>query len=210
MTRGNITPLDEKLLLGVHAGPNADPKTGASRTPRRADATHRPGYSIFRLLLIFSLFLALFTLCPWSPLRSGQAWGMDAGGYVYLSVPLNSIEPQFEHTALRVDLIGAGVRLKFLEMRQDSGKVRFLPNKRGYRRWGEKRSSAEYLAWSRFRRTNSAPHLIEVQQQTNPSKSAKARYMALLNAYEREESRAERRALYPKLMAAYRRALAER
>ena len=107
MTTEQITQLDEKLLLGWQCGPHeVDRPATAGWNSASDDAAHRPGYDIFKLLLLFSLFLGGLALLPWSH----SAHGMEAGGYMYVSVPLNAAEPQFDKSAIRVDVMGAGLR----------------------------------------------------------------------------------------------------
>ncbi len=211
MTTDQITPLDEKLLLGWHCGPDAGERPTAGTNSTRGDAAHRPGYGFFRLLLVFSLFFGVLAMSPWSPLRVTPALSMEAGGYMYLSVPLNATEPQFEQTALRLDVMGAGLHVNVLEMEQSTGKTRFLTRKNPPRNWRLKRRALQYESGSAGHKLlKQAPRRKKAHRRASPAQSAKAQYLALLRAYERERSSTQKRMLYPQLLAAYNRAQTKR
>lgn len=63
MTTEAKTLFDEKLLSRWQEGgaPAMAPRSGD-----RADATCRPGYGLFKLMLAFSLFSGIFTVLPWT------------------------------------------------------------------------------------------------------------------------------------------------
>lgn len=213
MSTNQITPLDEKLLLGWNAVPHADDRLAlAGPQSRNRDAAHRPGYDLFKILLFFSLFLGILALSPWSPVKVGPAHGMEAGGYMYLSVPLNAAEPQFDKSALRVDVMGAGLHLNVLEMRQDTGTTRVMAGKRKRKDWRAKRRAIESDSRTvGYTLVTSARKRANPPRSTRPrSKSAKAHYLALLRTYESESSSERRRRLYPQLLVAYRKALSTR
>ena len=213
MSTNQITPLDEKLLLGRNAAPYAEDRLALSGPQSRFDdAAYRPGYDLFKILLTFSLFLAIFALSPWSPMKAAPAHGMEAGGYMYLSVPLNAAEPQFDESALRVDVMGAGLHVNVLEMRQDTGTTRVMAGKGKRKDWRAKRRAIESDSRTvGYTLVTSAPKRAHSPRVTRfRSKSAKAHYLALLRAYESESSNEQRRRLYPQLLIAYRKALSAR
>jgi hypothetical protein len=211
MATQHITPLDEKLLLSWHGGSDADLQHAAGAHSHRDNASYRPGYGIFRIALVLSLFLGVLAMSPWSPLRIGSAHGMDASGYVYLSVPLNAVEPRFEDTALRVDVRTAGLKMRVLELKQNVGKTRFLPRNGAPRDWrGKQRALASDGRNAGYEIISTAQRRPKARRRTASPKSARKQYLALLRAYEHEDSSRERRLLHPKLMSAYQRALAAR
>ena len=214
MTTAPINALDKKLLSGWQHGSHDDVCTvafdGRDGAGASADASYRPGFGLFRFVLLFSLFLAALAWSPWSRAEAGSGFDMSAASYVYFSVPLNAVEPQFEKTNLRVDFKGAGLYILRLEMVQDTDEPRVLPRKGKYRNWRAHRTVVRTHKSQRSFELPPKPANTEASSAQIDTLSAKSTYLRLLDQYERAQSKAKKRALYPQLTAAYRRATANR
>lgn len=211
MSELDTTALDKKLLSGwrTEEAFAADPREncGPNAGPARTHASHRRGYAIFKILLIFSLIFAAFALATWSRALAGSPLGIETAGYIYVSVPLKATVPQFDQTALRLDLKGAGVYLLRFEMAQDGGRTRLM-TKRKRRNWRYQRARFQRPAAHSNGAKRPAVHTLTQPPRNEPkTRTARSVYLSLLRSYHKETSRAKKRALHPNLKAAYRQAL---
>lgn len=208
MMMTNSNSLESELLGSWRPGSERICSGAASE---RAAVSHRPGYTAFKLVLTFSLILGALALLPWSRAEAGSGLSMQAAGYMYVSVPLNATDPQFEKATVNLDFKGAGMYVLRLQMAQNTGKTHFRAGAYQRQDWrANKAALRTSTPQTGFRWVTQKPKPAKAKRSASRRATAKSQYLALLSAYERAGSRAAKRAMYPKLIAAYERAQASR
>ena len=211
MTAHQTWSLEKRILRGWTCDAADGERSAAGLHDKRHDATYRPGYTTFKALLLAALFLAVSLLFPWFPARAGNGVPMKAAGFLYVSVPLHATEARFEESTINFDFVGAGVKILSLEMAQHSDQPRVVSGLDGQEDWRRQRAALQAAPMKTgFRKTDRVGRKRLPRRQQTRVRSAKTRYLALLEAYRREPSSARKRALYPGLIAAYEAALSAR
>ena len=69
MTEIQTSELDKRLLLGWQGAPSPERSAGLCRSGTedgdRTSPNHRPGYTMFKALLVGGMLLLLWSLVPW-------------------------------------------------------------------------------------------------------------------------------------------------
>lgn len=208
MTTHQTSSLENRILRRWAGDAPGGDRAQGGRGERRHDVSYRPGYSVFKALLLMALFLAVSLVFPWLPARAGNGIPMKAAGFMYVSVPLHATEPRFEETTINFDFVGAGINILRIEMAQHSDETRFVSGRKRKQDWRRRRAALKaYPLKPTFKPVRRAARKPVKRASASRRDSAKRRYLALLEAYRKEPSSAQRRALYGDLIAAYEAAL---